>query len=280
MNTNTELTQLAIKATKARKLAIEITNQAGTGHLGGSMSCADILSVLYFHTLHIDPENPNSPDRDRFVLSKGHASPIMYSILAMRGFFPLEELNTYRSIDSRLSGQVVMDVPGIDMSTGSLSIGVSTAVGMALAGKYDKKDYHVFTLAGDGEIEEGEVWEAFMAASKYHLDNYCIIIDVNGLQIDGPTSSVMPSEPLDKKLVAFGFHVLNIDGHDYQQIINALDEARAYNGKPTAILARTIKGKGVSFMENVIEYHAKVPTGQDFQLAMLELDTKLKKLEE
>ena len=198
----------------------------------------------------------------------------------MRGFFPAEELQGYRSIDSRLSGQITVDVPGVDMSTGSLSIGASTAVGMAMAGKYDQKAYRVYTLIGDGECEEGQIWEAFMAASKYALDNLCAIIDVNGLQIDGPTSVVMPSEPLDEKLEAFGFYVIRIDGHDYGQIFRALDEAAATKGRPTAILAKTVKGKGVSFMENVVEYHAKVPTGKLFEQAMQELDKTLKELEE
>lgn len=208
---NSEFHSLALLAARARKTAMEIANRATTGHLGGSYSCTEILTALYFRTLRIDPENPKDPDRDRFVLSKGHATPVIYPILSMRGFFPAEELQGYRSIDSRLSGQITVDVPGVDMSTGSLSIGASTAVGMAMAGKYDQKAYRVYTLVGDGECEEGQIWEAFMAASKYALDNLCAIIDVNGLQIDGPTSVVMPSEPLDEKLEAFGFYVIRIE---------------------------------------------------------------------
>ena len=277
---NSEFHSLALLAARARKTAMEIANRATTGHLGGSYSCTEILTALYFRTLRIDPENPKDPDRDRFVLSKGHATPVIYPILSMRGFFPAEELQGYRSIDSRLSGPITVDVPGVDMSTGSLSIGASTAVGMAMAGKYDQKAYRVYTLVGDGECEEGQIWEAFMAASKYALDNLCAIIDVNGLQIDGPTSVVMPSEPLDEKLEAFGFYVIRIDGHDYGQIFRALDEAAATKGRPTAILAKTVKGKGVSFMENVVEYHAKVPTGKLFEQAMQELDKTLKELEE
>lgn len=277
---NSEFHSLALLAARARKTAMEIANRATTGHLGGSYSCTEFLTALYFRTLRIDPENPKDPDRDRFVLSKGHATPVIYPILSMRGFFPAEELQGYRSIDSRLSGQITVDVPGVDMSTGSLSIGASTAVGMAMAGKYDQKAYRVYTLIGDGECEEGQIWEAFMAASKYALDNLCAIIDVNGLQIDGPTSVVMPSEPLDEKLEAFGFYVIRIDGHDYGQIFRALDEAAATKGRPTAILAKTVKGKGVSFMENVVEYHAKVPTGKLFEQAMQELDKTLKELEE
>ena len=265
---------------QVRRDIITMTANAGSGHPGGSLSAVELMTSVFFNHMRVDPKNPHDPDRDRFVLSKGHATPVIYPILSMRGFFPAEELQGYRSIDSRLSGQITVDVPGVDMSTGSLSIGASTAVGMAMAGKYDQKAYRVYTLIGDGECEEGQIWEAFMAASKYALDNLCAIIDVNGLQIDGPTSVVMPSEPLDEKLEAFGFYVIRIDGHDYGQIFRALDEAAATKGRPTAILAKTVKGKGVSFMENVVEYHAKVPTGKLFEQAMQELDKTLKELEE
>lgn len=265
---------------QVRRDIITMTANAGSGHPGGSLSAVELMTSVFFNHMRVDPQNPHDPDRDRFVLSKGHATPVIYPILSMRGFFPAEELQGYRSIDSRLSGQITVDVPGVDMSTGSLSIGASTAVGMAMAGKYDQKAYRVYTLIGDGECEEGQIWEAFMAASKYALDNLCAIIDVNGLQIDGPTSVVMPSEPLDEKLEAFGFYVIRIDGHDYGQIFRALDEAAATKGRPTAILAKTVKGKGVSFMENVVEYHAKVPTGKLFEQAMQELDKTLKELEE
>ena len=206
---------LSLLGAQMRRSALEMVYRATSGHLGGSMSLCEILAVLYFDKMRVDPTNPGDPDRDRFVLSKGHCTPALYSALAMRGFFPMETLSTFRDIDGHLSGHAEMHhVPGVDMSTGSLGQGISAAVGMALAGKLDKKDYRVYSLLGDGEIEEGQVWEAFMAAAKYKLDNLCAVIDVNGLQIDGATADVMPTEPLDKKLEAFGWHVIKVDGHD------------------------------------------------------------------
>ena len=236
------------------------------------MSLCEILSVLYFDTMRIDPAKPDDPDRDRFVLSKGHCTPALYPILAQRGYFPEEELKMFRSVEGHMSGHAEMHhVKGVDMSTGSLGQGISAAVGMALAGKLDKKDYRVYSLLGDGEIEEGQVWEAFMAAAKYKLDNLCAVIDVNGLQIDGATADVMPTEPLDKKLEAFGWHVIKVDGHDLAALEDAFKLAQDYKGAPTVILAKTVKGKGVSFMENQAGWHGKAPNEEQYQQARQEL---------
>ena len=219
---------------------------AASGHLGGSFSAMDVLTVLYQNVLRIDPANPADPNRDRFVLSKGHCTPALYPTLALRGFFPLEDLQLFRSIRGHMSGHAEMHhVPGVDMSTGSLGQGISAAVGMALAGKADGRDYRVYTLLGDGEIEEGQVWEAAMAAAKYRLDNLCAIVDVNGLQIDGATADVMPSEPLDKKFAAFNWNVIPVDGHDFQALEDAFAAAAACRNMPTVLLARTVKGRGV-----------------------------------
>ena len=238
---------LAVNATKARLLAVQMVHDAASGHPGGSLSCLDVLTTLYFHVMKVDPKNPQDPDRDRFVMSKGHCSPALYPTLALRGFFPVERLKEFRSIDAHMSGHVEMHyVPGVDMSTGSLGQGISTAVGMALGGKLNKKDYRVYAILGDGEIAEGQVWEAFMSAAKYKLDNLCAVIDVNGLQIDGRTADVMPSEPLDKKCEAFGWHVIKIDGHNYDEIVKAFEEAAATKGQPTVILAKTVKGNGMA----------------------------------
>ncbi len=270
---------LAVTATNARLLAVQMVHDAASGHPGGSLSCLDVLTTLYFRVMRIDPKNPLDPDRDRFVMSKGHCSPAMYPVLALRGFFPAEALKMFRSIDGHMSGHVEMHVPGVDMSTGSLGQGISTAVGMALGGKLNKKDYRVYSILGDGELAEGQVWEAMMAAAKYKLDNLCACVDVNGLQIDGPTAEVMPTEPLDKKFEAFGWHVIKIDGHDYDQIIAAYEEARTVKGQPTMILAKTTKGKGVSYMENQAGWHGKAPNDEQFQQAKEELEAKLKELE-
>ena len=268
-------------ATKGRMLALQCVYDANSGHPGGSMSCMDILTVLYFGVMKIDPEKPRDPDRDRFVMSKGHCTPALYSVLAMRGYFPEEQLKLFRSIDGHFSGHPDMvHVPGVDMSTGSLGQGISAAVGMAMAGKLDKKDYRVYSILGDGEIEEGQTWEAAMAAAKYKLDNLCAVVDVNGLQIDGKTSDVMPSEPLDQKYAAFGWHVIKIDGHDHNQIVAAFQEAAAVKGKPTMILAKTVKGKGISYMENNAGWHGKAPSAEQYAQGMAELQAVLDGLKE
>ena len=274
-----KMQELAINATKARLLAVQMVHDAASGHPGGSLSCLDVLTTLYFDVMHVDPKNPQDPDRDRFVMSKGHCSPAMYPVLALRGFFPVERLKEFRRIDAHMSGHVEMSIPGVDMSTGSLGQGISTAVGMALGGKLNNKDYRVYAILGDGELAEGQVWEAMMAAAKYKLDNLCACVDVNGLQIDGPTSEVMPTEPLDKKFEAFGWHVIKIDGHDYEAIENAYKEAAETKGQPTMILAKTIKGKGVSFMEDDAGWHGKAPNDEQMAQAKAELEAKLKELE-
>lgn len=271
---------LAVNATKARKLAVQMVHDAASGHPGGSLSCLDVLTTLYFDVMKVDPKNPHDPDRDRFVMSKGHCSPALYPVLALKGFFPVEDLKLFRSINGHMSGHVEMHhVAGVDMSTGSLGQGISTAVGMALGGKLNQKDYRVYAILGDGELAEGQVWEAMMSAAKYKLDNLCACVDVNGLQIDGRTADVMPTEPLDKKFEAFGWHVIKIDGHDYEAIENAYKEAAATKGQPTMILAKTTKGKGVSFMEDQAGWHGKAPNDEQYVQAEAELDAKLKELE-
>ena len=272
--------QLAITAAQGRLLALRCVYEAASGHPGGSMSAMDLLTALYFDVMHIDPQNPQDPDRDRFVLSKGHCTPALYSILALRGYFPVEELRGFRRIDTHYSGHPDMvHVKGVDMSTGSLGQGISAAVGMALAGKLDKKDYRVYAILGDGEIEEGQTWEAAMSAAKYDLDNLCAVVDVNGLQIDGKTADVMPSEPLDKKYEAFGWHVIKCDGHDFAAIKAAFAEAKTVKGKPTMILARTVKGKGISYMEGNAGWHGKAPSAEQYAAGVAELTELLKKLE-
>ena len=277
--TETKRNELALTAAKVRYLANEMVYTANSGHIGGSLSAADIMTVLYFNTMKVDPKAPADPDRDRLVLSKGHCTPALYSTLALRGFFPTSDLKMFRSIDGHMSGHPDMvNVPGVDMSTGSLGQGISAAVGMALAGKLDKKDYRVFAILGDGEIEEGQVWEASMAAAKYHLNNLTAFVDVNGLQIDGNTADVMPSEPLDKKFEAFNWNVIKIDGHDLEAIEAALAQAAACTDKPTMILAATVKGKGVSFMENSAGWHGKAPNAEQYAVAHQELKDQLAKL--
>ena len=273
--------ELKLVAAKARKLCVEAVFTASSGHPGGSLSATDIMTALYFNKMRVDPENPKWENRDRFVLSKGHCAPALYSVLALRGFFPIEDVKTFRSIDGHMSGHAEMrKVKGVDMSTGSLGQGISAAVGMAMAGKLDKKDYRVYAIMGDGEIEEGQVWEAAMAANKYKLDNLCAFVDVNGLQIDGPTCEVMPTEPLDEKFAAFGWNVIKIDGHDFDEILSALDKAEECKGKPTVILAKTVKGKGVSFMENSVSWHGKAPNAAEYEIAVSELDKIISELEE
>ena len=254
---------------------IDSTHAAKCGHPGGSLSIADILAYLYFEKMNMDPENPKMENRDRFVLSKGHTAPGLYATLAHRGFFPVEDLLTLRKIDSYLQGHPDMNkIPGVDMTTGSLGLGISTACGMALVGKVDNKDYRVYTIIGDGESEEGQVWEAAMFASHYKLDNLCVILDLNGLQIDGPITEVMNPTPHDKKFEAFGFHVITIDGHDFNQIEAAFAEAEATKGQPTVIIAKTIKGKDVSFMENSVNWHGAAPNDEQHAQAIAELKAK------
>ncbi len=271
---------LAVTAAKARLLLSRAIFRAACGHPGGSLSCTDYLTVLYNRIIRVDPKHPDDPGRDRFVLSKGHAAPALYAILSQLGYFSEDEVLGFRQIDSRLSGHPDMTkTPGVDMSTGSLGQGFSAAVGMAMAAKLDKADWRVYTLLGDGEVEEGQVWEAAMAAAKFGLDNLCAAVDVNGLQIDGRTADVMPSEPLDEKFAAFGWHVLSIDGHDLAAIEDALLQSAQVKGKPTVILMRTVKGKGISFMENDAGWHGKAPNAEEFAVAESELLAKLAELE-
>ena len=268
-------------ACKVRMGVIESTHGAKAGHPGGSLSAADLFAYLYNKELRVDPANPKWEDRDRFVLSKGHTAPGLYSALAYRGFFPVEDLPTLRHIDSYLQGHPNMNtVPGVDMSTGSLGQGVSCAAGMAKAAKYLHKDnVRVYTLLGDGEIAEGEVWEAILFAAHYKLDNFCVIIDLNGLQIDGATKDVMNTDPVDSKLRDFGFRVVSIDGHDFAQIEGAIQYFHAQTGAPTAILMHTTKGKGVSYMENSVGWHGKAPNDEEYRTAMGELLAQLWELE-
>ncbi len=261
------------KANDIRIGIIKSVYSAGSGHPGGSLSAADILTVLYFKEMNIDPENPRMPGRDKFVLSKGHASPGIYSTLEERGFFPKEELLTFRKMGSKLQGHPDMKkVPGIEMSTGSLGQGFSAAVGMALANKLDKDQGRIYVLMGDGELQEGMVWEAFMAAAHFKLDNLTVIIDWNGLQIDGKNDDVMSVTPIDEKLKGFRWEVLTIDGHDLEEISYAFEKARECKGKPFAIIAKTVKGKGVSFMENESGWHGKAPNKEQFEQALAELE--------
>ncbi len=272
--------QLEIMAYKARLLALDAVHTAASGHIGGSLSAIDAVTALYFHVMNVDPADPQNPDRDRFVLSKGHTSPALYSVLALRGFFPVEDLKLFRSIKGHYSGHAEMrHVKGVDMSTGSLGQGISAAVGMALGGKVGKKDFRVYAVLGDGEIAEGQVWEAAMSAAKYNLDNLCAIVDVNGLQIDGATKDVMPSEPLDKKFEAFNWNVIKVDGHNFDELLEAFAQAEACKGKPTAVLMKTVKGKGVSFMENNAGWHGKAPNDEQYEQAKAEVEAKIAELE-
>ncbi len=275
-----EKQQLELAACKVRMGIIEGTHGAKAGHPGGSLSAADVFTYLYFKELNIDPKDPKWEGRDRFVLSKGHTAPGLYGALANRGFFPVEDLPTLRHIDSYLQGHPNMHtVPGVDMSTGSLGQGISVAAGMALAAKHQGRTCRVYTLLGDGEIAEGEVWEALMFAHHYQLDNLCVILDNNGLQIDGSNKEVMDSSPIPEKFRAFGLEVVEIDGHDFDAMETAFAHAREVKGTPTAIILHTIKGKGVSYMEGQVGWHGKAPNDEEYQIAMAELRARLAELE-
>ena len=259
-------------AVEVRKGIVSSVHSAKAGHPGGSLSAADIFTYLYFEEMNIDPKDPKKEDRDRFVLSKGHTAPGLYSALANRGYFPVEDLLTLRHTGSYLQGHPEMKhIPGVDMSSGSLGQGLSAACGMALAGKMKQQDYRVYALCGDGEIEEGQIWEAAMFAGFRKLDNLCVIVDNNNLQIDGPIDEVCSPYPIDKKFESFHFHVINIDGNDFDEIKRAFDEARATKGMPTAIIAHTVKGKGVSYMENSVGWHGKAPNDEEYAVAMEDL---------
>lgn len=275
-----EIKKLKITACKVRMGVVEATHGAKAGHPGGSLSAAELFTYLYFKEMNVDPKEPKWEERDRFVLSKGHTAPGLYSALALRGFFPVEDLPTLRHIDSYLQGHPNMNtVPGVDMSTGSLGQGISCACGMALGAKHQGKTFRVYTLLGDGEIQEGQVWEACMFAAHYKLDNLCVIVDNNGLQIDGDVAKVMSPYPIVDKLEAFGFHVEAIDGHDFEQLEAAMNTARATKGQPTAIVMKTTKGKGVSYMENQAGWHGKAPNDAEYAQAMQELNAALAELE-
>ena len=272
--------ELEIIACKVRMGVIESVHAAKSGHPGGSLSSSDILTYLYFNKLNVDPKNPDMPERDRFVLSKGHIAPGLYSVLAQKGFFPVEDLKTLRHIGSFLQGHPdKKGTPGVDMSSGSLGQGISCAVGMALSAKHFGNNYNVYALLGDGECEEGQVWEAAMFAANKKLDNLVAIVDFNGLQIDGTLDEVNSPAPLDEKFKAFGWNVITIDGHNFDEIDEAFNKASSKNGKPTAIIAKTVKGKGVSFMENQVGWHGSAPNDEQYEIAMQELNATLAKLQ-
>ena len=274
---NKELQKIA---NEVRKGIVTAVHAAKAGHPGGSLSAADIYTYLYFEEMNIDPKDPKNPDRDRFVLSKGHTAPGLYSVMAQRGYFPVEELTTLRKLGSRLQGHPSMQyLPGLDMSSGSLGQGISVACGMALSAKLDNKSYRTYTLLGDGEIEEGQVWEAAMFAGFRKLDNLVVIVDNNGLQIDGPIDQVCSPYPIDKKFEAFNFHVINVDAHDFDAIRAAFKEARETKGQPTAIIAHSLKGKGVSFMEGQVAWHGVAPNDEEYAIAMADLEKIGKELE-
>lgn len=259
--------------------ALEAVWSASSGHPGGSLSISDILAYLYFVEMKIDPKNPNWENRDRFVLSKGHTAPAYYAALALRGYFPREDLKTFRQVDSYLQGHPDMKgTPGVDMTTGSLGLGISAAAGMAISGKIYDKNYRVYAMLGDGELGEGQVWEAAMFSAHYKLDNLCAFVDWNGLQIDGPITEVMDSTPIDKKFEAFGWHVISIDAHDFEQIAAALEEAKTVKGQPTVIIAKSIKGKGVSYMENQVSWHGSAPNNEQYEQGVKEINTYIASL--
>ena len=273
-------TELAIIANKVRKHALTGVYNAQAGHPGGSLSISDLLALLYFEVMNVDPKNPDMADRDRLVLSKGHTAPALYGTLAERGFFPVEDVATLRKIDSYLQGHPDMkNIPGVDMSTGSLGQGVSVAGGMALSAKLDKKDYRVYAILGDGELEEGQVWEQAMFAPHYKLDNLTIFVDFNGLQIDGDITKVMNPTPIDKKFEAFGWNVIVCDAHNFDELLDAINKAKACKGKPTAVIMKSVKGKNVSFMENNAAWHGSAPNEEQYNQAIAELDAILSELE-
>ena len=271
--------ELKKRANDVRKGIVTAVHSAKAGHPGGSLSAADMYTFLYFEEMNIDPKNPNMEERDRFVLSKGHTAPGLYSTLANRGFFPVEDLTTLRKLGSYLQGHPCIHIPGVDMSSGSLGQGISAAVGMALGAKMDGRDFRTYTLLGDGEIEEGQVWEAAMFAGHRKLDNLVVIVDNNNLQIDGPIDEVCSPYPIDKKFEAFNFHVINIDAHDFDQIRAAFAEAKATKGMPTCIVMHSLKGKGVSFMENSCDWHGKAPNDEEYAVAMADLEKIAEELE-
>ena len=265
--------ELKTQAKEVRKGIVTAVHSAKSGHPGGSLSAADILTYLYFEEMNIDPQNPKKADRDRLVLSKGHIAPALYSVLSHRGYFPTSDLTTLRHTGSYLQGHPDMKhIPGVDMSSGSLGQGLSAAVGMALNAKLDNSDYRVYAVCGDGEIQEGQIWEAAMFAASRKLDNLTVFVDNNNLQIDGPIDQVCSPYPIDEKFAAFGFHVINIDGHNFDEIEAAVNEAKATKGQPTAIIAKTVKGKGVSFMENQCGWHGKAPNDEEFEQALKDLE--------
>ncbi len=272
--------RLAIIAAKMRKSALDLVFAADSGHIGGSLSIMDVLTYLYFHKMKIEPKNPHFKNRDRLILSKGHCTPALYSILAEKGFFPKDELLNFRDINSMLSGHAEVNVPGVEASTGSLGQGFSVAVGIALNGLIDENNYRVYAIVGDGEIQEGQIWEAAMSAAHYRLANLTIIVDNNDLQIDGSIKDIMSPYPLDKKFEAFGLNVINIDGHNFFEIHEAIENAEKNLDSPTVIIARTIKGKGVSYMENVVDWHGNTPDKKQYEIAINELNQLLKKLED
>ena len=271
-NSDTQIKKLEEKAKQIRRLIIQMLAKAGSGHPGGSLSATDLITALYFAILKHNPKDPNWPERDRFHLSKGHCCPLWYALLSESGYFPKEELMTLRQFGSLLQGHPDRRTPGIEAASGSLGQGLSIALGMSLAAKMDKKDYRVYVLLGDGEIQEGNIWEAAMAASHYHCDNLCAILDYNGFQIDGKIKDVMSLEPLAGKWQAFGWHVIEINGHNIKDILSAYAEAKTIKTKPTIIIAHTIKGKGVSFMENVVDFHGRAPTKEEAEKALKELE--------
>ena len=271
-----KLTELKKIAANVRLGIVEAVHSASSGHPGGSLSIAEALTYLYFEEMNIDPKNPKMEERDRFVLSKGHTSPALYSTLAERGYFPKEDLKTFRKIDSYLQGHPDMKgVPGVDMSSGSLGLGISAACGMALSAKYNGKNYRVYTALGDGESEEGQVWEAAMFAAHYKLDNLCAVIDYNGLQIDGPVADVIGPAPFESKFEAFGWNVITVDAHNFDEIESAFAAAKKCKGKPTVIIANSVKGKGVSYMENKCEWHGSAPKTEQYEIAVKELTEAL-----
>ncbi len=272
--------ELSIIANKVRKNALTAVYSAKSGHPGGSLSVADLMTLLYFEVMNVDVKNPKNPDRDRFVLSKGHCAPALYGTLAEKGFIPVEDMKTFRHVDSYLQGHPDMNkVPGVDMSTGSLGQGVSVAGGMALAAKLDNKSYRVYSVLGDGELEEGQVWEQAMFAAHYKLDNFTIFVDNNGLQIDGDITKVMNPTPIDKKFEAFGWNVIVTDAHDFNALLDAVEQAKATKDKPTAVIMKSVKGKNVSFMENNAAWHGAAPNEEQYNQAIAELDAKIAELE-